>query len=84
LDDLPELVGFFSYSREDDEGSRGALSALRESIQHELRAQLGRSMKTFRLWQDREAIAAGKLWEAEIKPPFGSRYFLCRSSRRRW
>ena len=67
LDDLPELVGFFSYSREDDEGSGGALSALRERIQHELRAQLGRSTKTFRLWQDKEAIAAGKLWEAEIK-----------------
>jgi hypothetical protein len=67
LDDLPELVGFFSYSREDDEGSDGALSALRGRIQHELRAQLGRSTKTFRLWQDKEAIASGKLWEAEIK-----------------
>jgi F-box protein 11 len=67
LDDLPELVGFFSYSREDDDGSQGALSALRESIQQELRAQLGRSTKTFRLWQDKEAIASGKLWEAEIK-----------------
>jgi hypothetical protein len=67
LDDLQELVGFFSYSREDDEGSRGALSGLRESIQHELRAQLGRSTKTFRLWQDKEAIASGKLWESEIK-----------------
>jgi len=29
LADLPELVGFFSYSREDDADSRGALSALR-------------------------------------------------------
>jgi hypothetical protein len=67
LDDLSELVGFFSYSREDDEGSYGALSALRERIQRELRAQLGRSTKTFRLWQDNEAIASGKLWEAEIK-----------------
>src|SRR6516165_692171 len=41
LADLPELVGFFSYSREDDEGSGGELSALRGRIQHELRAQLG-------------------------------------------
>jgi hypothetical protein len=32
LADLPELVGFFSYSREDDEGAFGALSALRERI----------------------------------------------------
>jgi hypothetical protein len=43
LADFPELVGFFSYSREDDEGSRGALSALRDAIQRELSAQLGRS-----------------------------------------
>jgi formylglycine-generating enzyme required for sulfatase activity len=67
LADLRELVGFFSYSREDDEGSHGALSALRERIQHELRAQLGRTAKTFRLWQDKEAIPSGTLWEGEIK-----------------
>ena len=67
LADFPELVGFFSYSRDDDEDSKGALSALRERIQRELRGQLGRSMKAFRLWQDKEAIAPGKLWQAEIK-----------------
>jgi formylglycine-generating enzyme required for sulfatase activity len=67
LADLPELIGFFSYSREDDEDSHGALSALRERIQRELRGQLGRSMKTFRLWQDKEAIPSGTLWETEIK-----------------
>jgi tetratricopeptide (TPR) repeat protein len=67
LADLPELIGFFSYSREDDDGSHGALSTLRERIQNELRAQLGRSFKSFRLWQDKEAIAPGKLWENEIK-----------------
>ncbi|HEY1806580.1 MAG TPA: SUMF1/EgtB/PvdO family nonheme iron enzyme [Terracidiphilus sp.] len=67
LADLPELVGFFSYSREDDAGAFGALSALRERIQHELRAQLGRTAKTFRIWQDKEAIPSGSLWESEIK-----------------
>jgi hypothetical protein len=67
LADLPELVGFFSYSREDDEDSRGSLSALRDGIQRELSAQLGRSKRSFRLWQDHEAIAPGKLWESEIK-----------------
>src|SRR5437763_10290457 len=67
LADLPELVGFFSYSREDDEGAKGALSALRDAIQRELGAQLGRSRSDFRLWQDREAIAPGRLWESEIK-----------------
>ena len=76
LADLPELVGFFSYSREDDEDSKGALSALRERIQRELRGQLGRSTKTFRLWQDKEAIASGKLWEEEIKIAVGQAVFF--------
>ena len=67
LADLPELVGFFSYSREDDADSHGALSALRNRIQGELRGQLGRTAKTFRLWQDKEAIPSGTLWEGEIK-----------------
>jgi branched-chain amino acid transport system substrate-binding protein len=67
LADLPELIGFFSYSRDDDDSYRGRLSALREAIQHELSAQLGRTRKNFRLWQDHEAIAPGRLWEAEIK-----------------
>ncbi|MBV8105826.1 MAG: SUMF1/EgtB/PvdO family nonheme iron enzyme [Hyphomicrobiales bacterium] len=66
LADLPEVVGFFSYSREDDEDFRGSLTALRDAIQRELRAQLGRNKRNFRLWQDQEAIAPGKDWEAEI------------------
>ena len=67
LADLPELIGFFSYSRDDDDDSHGTLSELRDRIQRELRGQLGRSRHTLRLWQDREAIAPGKLWEREIK-----------------
>jgi hypothetical protein len=67
LAELSELVGFFSYSREDDEAFRGALSALRDGIHRELSAQLGRSKRNFRLWQDQAAIAPGKLWETEIK-----------------
>src|SRR5580704_2176288 len=67
LANLPEVIGFFSYSREDDEAFAGSLSALRDGIQRELSAQLGRSKKTFRLWQDKEAIAPGRLWETEIK-----------------
>ena len=62
-----DLVGFFSYSREDDADSNGALSALRERIQRELRTQLGRGARDFRLWQDKAAIAPGTLWEVEIK-----------------
>jgi len=76
LAERAELVGFFSYSRDDDEDSHGALSALRESIQRELRGQLGRTMKTFRLWQDKEAISPGKLWEEEIKAGVGQAVFF--------
>ena len=61
LADAPDLVSFFSYSREDDEGSGGKLSKLRERIQEELRLQLGRTRKDFRLWQDKVAIAEGYL-----------------------
>lgn len=67
LAELPEVIGFFSYSREDDEDSHGALTTLRGRIQGELRGQLGRTARTFRLWQDKEAIASGTLWEGEIK-----------------
>lgn len=67
LADLPELVGFFSYSREDDAGSRGGLSALRDIIQLELSAQLGRSQSDFRIWQDKAAISLGTLWEKQIE-----------------
>src|SRR5215469_7805233 len=47
LADTPDLVGFFSYAREDDEGSGGRLSKLRDRIQEELRAQLGRTNRDF-------------------------------------
>lgn len=76
LADGPELVGFFSYSREDDEDSQGALSALRSRIQGELRGQLGRTAKTFRLWQDKEAIPSGTLWQREIKNAVGQAAFF--------
>ncbi|MGA7787904.1 MAG: toll/interleukin-1 receptor domain-containing protein, partial [Xanthobacteraceae bacterium] len=67
LSALPDLVGFFSYSREDDQGSRGGLSELRDAIQTELSAQLGRSQLDFRIWQDKAAISLGTLWEKQIK-----------------
>jgi hypothetical protein len=63
LANVPELVGFFSYSRRDDEHSQGSLSRLRTRIFSELRLQLGRD---FRLWQDTAAIPDGALWEDEI------------------
>jgi len=76
LADLPEIVGFFSYSREDDDAFEGTLSALRDAIQRELAAQLGRSKANFRLWQDRAAIAPGKLWESEIETAVGEAVFF--------
>jgi hypothetical protein len=76
LAELPELAGFFSYSREDDEAFKGMLSALRDGIQRELSAQLGRSKRTFHLWQDQVAIAPGKLWESEIKAAVDESFFF--------
>jgi WD40 repeat protein len=61
------ILGFFSYSREDDRGDRGALSTLRQVIQSELSAQLGRSLKSCRIWQDQAAIPVGTEWENQIK-----------------
>ena len=76
LADAPDLVGFFSYSREDDEDSGGKLSKLRERIQAELRGQLGRTKKDFRLWQDKTAIAHGELWEDRIKSAVAESVFF--------
>jgi hypothetical protein len=70
---LPELVGFFSYSRSDDEHSGGALSLLRKRIRGELCAQLGRDL---RLWQDIEAIPLGTLWEDQIKKAIAESAFF--------
>ena len=61
LADLSEIVGFFSYSREDDGASDGSLSALRVAIQRELSAQLGRSRRTWRTSR-RGLGAAQKEW----------------------
>jgi formylglycine-generating enzyme required for sulfatase activity len=76
LAELPELVGFFSYSREDDDDSKGALTALRDRIQRELRGQLGRTRSEFRLFQDTEAISHGTLWEGELKSAIAKSVFF--------
>ena len=76
LADLPHLDGFFTYSREDDEGSNRALSALREAIQNELSAQLGRTHKDFRIWQDKSAISLGTFWEKQISQGINESVFF--------
>jgi len=60
------LVGFFSYSREDDVDFDEVLSKFRNAIQVELSAQLGRNRDNFRIWQDRFAIPHGALWQKQI------------------
>jgi hypothetical protein len=60
------LVGFFSYSREDDVDFNEELSKFRNTIQAELSAQLGRNRDNFRIWQDRFAIPHGALWQKQI------------------
>ena len=67
LAQLPHLVGFFSYSRNDDEGDDGAVAALANRIYRELRSQLGRTDKSFKLWRDKDALAAGDDWKEKLK-----------------
>jgi flagellar biosynthesis GTPase FlhF len=60
------LVGFFSYSREDDSDFNDVLSKFRFAIQAELGAQLGRNRDNFRIWQDKFVIPHGTLWQKQI------------------
>src|ERR1700709_1179214 len=73
LAELPDLTGFFSYSRRDDEHSQGSLSRLRAQIYNELRLQLGFN---FKLWQDTVAIPEGALWEGEINKGISESVFF--------
>jgi len=76
LADLPNLVGFFSYSRNDDEGDDGAVSALANRIYRELRSQLGRTERTFKLWRDKDALAAGDHWKGKLKASVSESVFF--------
>jgi TIR domain len=73
LAERPDLKGFFSYSRRDDEHSQGSLSRLRAQIYNELRLQLGRD---FKLFQDTVAIPEGTEWEDEIKRAISGAVFF--------
>jgi len=75
LADLPKLIGFFSYSRE-DEGAVSRLSILRERIKDELGAQLGRTKSNLELWQDKKSIEHGEQWEQKIKSAIGESVFF--------
>jgi hypothetical protein len=73
LAELPDLAGFFSYSRRDDEHSQGALSRLRTQICNELRLHLEFNL---RLWQDTVAIPEGTDWESEIQRAISESVFF--------
>ena len=64
LADFPDLVGFFSYSRDDDTGDDGAVLGLANRIYWELRGQLGRD---FALWRDKNALGVGELWRENLE-----------------
>jgi formylglycine-generating enzyme required for sulfatase activity len=74
LADLDKIIGFFSYSRQDDDDSAGALSKLRDRIYRELAMQLGH--RDFRLWQDKSAIAFGEIWKRSIKTAVADSVFF--------
>jgi hypothetical protein len=76
LAELAELTGFFSYSREDDNDSAGALSALRDRIRRELRGQLGRKATGLKIFQDTVAIPYGSQWERKIKDAIAQAVFF--------
>jgi hypothetical protein len=57
-------VGFWSYSRLDDELSGGKLSAIRRLLQAELQQQYGKDR--IQIFQDAAAISHGAEWEQEI------------------
>jgi TIR domain len=76
LADLPKLIGFFSYSRNDDEGDDGAVLALANRIYRELRTQLGRTNENFKLWRDKDALAAGEHWKEKLKEAVSESVFF--------
>jgi flagellar biosynthesis GTPase FlhF len=73
LADLPNLTGFFSYSRRDDQHSQDSLSHLRDKIFDELRMQLGFDVT---LWKDTEGIRGGTEWEGEINRAISQSVFF--------
>ena len=77
LANLPEIVGFFSYARKDDDELYSArISALYSAIQHNLAALLGFGYPKFRLWRDTKDIQTGGHWQEEIKEAVGKSIFF--------
>jgi TPR repeat protein len=66
-------VGFWSYTRNDDEHSDGQLSQLRASVGKAIALQCGAEVT---LWQDTVAIDFGTDWAANIEQAVGQTTFF--------
>ncbi|HEY0326586.1 MAG TPA: toll/interleukin-1 receptor domain-containing protein [Allosphingosinicella sp.] len=67
-------VGFWSYSRQDDELSFGKLSNLRKLLMAEVQQQYGK--ERVQIFQDAAAIVHGAEWEREIRASLGDATFF--------
>lgn len=68
-------IGFWSYSRQDDELSKGKLSNLRALLMSEIQQQYGR--EPIQLFQDVSAIPHGAEWGYEIrKSLYNATFFI--------
>ena len=67
-------IGFWSYSRQDDQLSTGMLSRLRALLMNEIQQQFGR--ERIQLFQDVSAIPHGAQWEHEIRNALGNSSFF--------
>lgn len=67
-------IGFWSYTRDDDNASEGRLSALRERLYAQLKQNLGKL--DVRLFQDVAAIPPGTEWQVQIESALREASFL--------
>ncbi len=73
-DELPP-IGFWSYSRDDDDRARGRLTQLHALLTEELKGRFGRRAGV-RLFRDVSEITYGDLWEQKIINELNQSSFL--------
>jgi len=57
-------------------GDDGAITALANRVYRELRAQLGRNAENFKLWRDKDALAAGVNWKDKLNEAVSESVFF--------
>jgi formylglycine-generating enzyme required for sulfatase activity len=67
-------IGFWSYTRQDDEHADGSLNRLRRRLLSELQTRVGRRKVT--IFQDTEAIPFGSDWQNQIDAWLGAASFF--------